>query len=319
MREELLIWKPPYEALKERLATDDALMMVISPFIGLEALSRLLQDTRLCSNLKTLVRWRAEDVRTGVTDIEIYPYLEAHNVPLYMNQDIHLKLYIFESNCALNTSANVTLRGLGYAEKSNVEIGHFVTLGDGDWLRLYALFEQSRRVDNALYTLLKDYRDRCATIQQPPYPDLILPGRSRVYSLSSLPAVESPARLIDLYSSSCWQSADERRRYAHDIVGFGMDRNLSRPEFEVALRQAFRTSPFVLEFVAFLKQESELRFGSVASWIHKRCEDVPLPYRWEVKESTRILYNWLEFFFDEIHWSRPNYSQVINWNDKASK
>jgi hypothetical protein len=317
MAKEQLIWKPPYEALEERFASDDSLIMVISPFIGLEALGRVLEEAQLCSDLKILVRLRAEDIRTGVTDIEIYPYLTARNVPLYINGDIHLKLYIFESNCALNTSANVTMRGLGYAEKSNIEVGQFVNLEDGDWLRLYSLFEQSRRVDNSIYLAMKEYRDECAQMERPPYPELILPARSRKYSLSSLPSLDTPLRLFDLYFGNNGESADELRRFAHDITVFGIEKNQGRHELEVALRNAFRSSPFVGEFVALLKQESELRFGSVASWIHNRCEDVPLPYRWEIKESTRRLYNWLEFFFDEIKWTTPNYSQVINWTDKV--
>ena len=319
MREEQLIWKPPYEALEERHALDDALIIVISPFIGLEALEKLLQGRRPCQDLKILVRWRADDVRTGVTDIEIYPYLTERKIPLYMNNDIHLKLYIFESNCALNTSANLTLRGLGYAQKSNIEVGQFIKLAEGDWLRLYRLFEQSRRVDNSIYTTLKEYKEQCAKIVQPPFPDLILPSCSKRYSLSSLPSVETPSRLIDIYLSGSGRSADELRRFAHDITIFGIENNLKRPELDVALRDAFRSSPFVSEFVEFLKRETELRFGSVASWIHNKCEDVPLPYRWEVKESTRVLYNWLAFFFEEIEWNTPNYSQVIYWTDKSSQ
>lgn len=315
MRKESLIWSPANKALEERLA-GDSLIVLISPFIGLEALRKLLQDRCRWPDLKVLVRWRAEDIRTGVTDIAIYPFLAEYKVPLYMNSDIHLKLYIFESNVALNTSANLTLRGLGYSEKPNIEVGHFVTLGDGDWLRLYGLFEKSRRVDESIYAALKEYREKCARIQQPPYPDLVLPSSPRQYSLSSLPSVESPSRFIDMYSTEHAQSQDELRRFVHDTTLFGIQDGLGCCELESALRHAFRSSSFVRDFVAFLRQESELRFGSVASWIHTRCEDVPLPYRWEVKESTRILYNWLEFFFEEIRWDTPHYSQIIHWTEK---
>ena len=77
---------------------------------------------------------------------------------------------------------------------------------------------------------------------------------------------------------------------------------------------AFRATPFVSAFVAHLKSERSLHFGAVNAWIHQQCEDVPLPYRWEIKDNTRIFYNWLAHFFDEITWDRPNYSQVIYWN-----
>jgi len=62
-----------------------------------------------------------------------------------------------------------------------------------------------------------------------------------------------------------------------------------------------------------LKHERNLRFGAVNKWIHEKCEDVPLPYRWEIKENTRIFYDWLAHYVPEISWVRPKYSQVISW------
>jgi hypothetical protein len=70
----------------------------------------------------------------------------------------------------------------------------------------------------------------------------------------------------------------------------------------------------VTDFVELLKVERSLRFGAVNDWIHKKCEDVPLPYRWEIKDNTRIFYDWLAHYFPNITWDRPNYSQVIYWN-----
>jgi hypothetical protein len=82
------------------------------------------------------------------------------------------------------------------------------------------------------------------------------------------------------------------------------------------LGDSFRRTPFVIEFLELLKTERNLRFGTVNDWIHRKCEDVPLPYRWEIKDNTRIFYNWLEYFFPEITWNRPNFSQVIYWCEK---
>ena len=42
----------------------------------------------------------------------------------------------------------------------------------------------------------------------------------------------------------------------------------------------------------------------------------PSPYRWEIKANTRILYDWLEYFFMEIRWDRPRHSQVIYWQQR---
>jgi hypothetical protein len=90
---------------------------------------------------------------------------------------------------------------------------------------------------------------------------------------------------------------------------------LSNTEFDQQLGDSFRRTPFVIEFVELLKTEKSLRFGAVNDWIYRMCEDVPFPYRWDIKENTRIFYNWLEHYFTEIVWDRPNYSQVIYWRE----
>ena len=99
----------------------------------------------------------------------------------------------------------------------------------------------------------------------------------------------------------------------HDLVIFDVPPNLSPAEFTLRLGESFRKTPFVRDFVDYLKTEKNLRFGCVNEWIHRKCEDVPLPYRWEIKENTRIFYNWLSHFIPEITWDRPNYSQIIYW------
>jgi hypothetical protein len=106
------------------------------------------------------------------------------------------------------------------------------------------------------------------------------------------------------------------RRGIHDLVTFHVRPGLDRSEMDQQLGNSFRQTAFVVEFVKLLKTKQSLRFGAVNDWIHSKCEDVPLPYRWEIKENTRIFYNWLEHFYPEITWDRPHYSQVIYWKER---
>jgi hypothetical protein len=108
---------------------------------------------------------------------------------------------------------------------------------------------------------------------------------------------------------------EEIRRRTHDLVTFGLRPGLGGEEFAQRLGEEFRKGPFVIEFVDFLKRVRKARFGTVSDWIHGKCEDVPLPYRWEIKENIRILYDWLAHFFPEITWDVPGEdTQVIYWN-----
>src|SRR5437660_373850 len=86
-----------------------------------------------------------------------------------------------------------------------------------------------------------------------------------------------------------------------------------QPISRSAVGTSFRDSAFVQAFLRHLSSVSSLRFGAVTDWIHQNCEDVPLPYRSEVKQQVRILYDWLAKFVPQVRWDRPNYSQVIYW------
>ena len=312
-----LKWGPVFEPLESHLRSGDPLLLVISPFIGLDALKRFLGTAGSQRGIKVIVRWRPEDLKNGVSDLAIFPHLVELGIPLYINYDIHLKLYVFESNLAFCTSGNLTRRGFGYSEKPNIEVGCFVNLSQDDWLRLYDLIDNSRQVDENIFSTYKRYLESCPKTSQSPMPALELLGPPKAYTISSLPAMETPAELAKYYFSVdiANRSAEQTRRAAHDFATFHLPAGLDQPTLDERLGNSFRTTPFVVDFVEVLKAEGSLRFGAVNDWIHGKCEDVPLPYHWEIKENTRIFYNWLEHFFPQITWDRPNYSQVIYWRE----
>lgn len=310
-----LIWGPVYQPLQAHMLSGDRLLLLISPFISSDALKRFLQCAEPDTNIKVVTRWRPEDLLSGVSDIAIYPCLQERRIPLYINNDIHLKLYVFASNNAFSTSGNLTLRGFGYSERPNIEVGGFVQLTQEDWLRIYALIECSKQVDEDIYERCKRYIESYPKVDKPPLPPLDPFGTPKAYTLSTLPAMETPVKLVEFYvdPNRPGYSAEEMRRATHDIVTFAIPPGLSKTEFDQRLSDSFRRTPFVVEFIELLKTEKSLRFGAVNDWIYQKCEDVPLPYRWDIKENTRIFYNWLAHYFPEIVWDRPHYSQVIHW------
>jgi hypothetical protein len=303
--------------LEDRIKSGDDIILLIVPFIKLAALQQLhrVQTTKV--RLKVVCRWRPDDLLAGASDVEIFPYLKTVGCELYLNPDIHLKLYVFASNNAFNTSANLTLRGLGYSEDPNIEIGNTLTLTPGDWERIYRIIAASRQVDDAMYARYKQFVEQ-NRLPGPGKLPLDLLGKPKEYTIASLPATETPAKLVQFYLTPDHAAGDseEVRRAIHDLVTFRIPPGLTTAEFDRRLGEAFRKTPFVRDFVELLKQETSLRFGAVNNWIHQKCEDVPLPYRWEIKDNTRIFYDWLAHYFPAINWDRPHHSQVIHWDKK---
>ena len=314
----MLIWSPVRTAIEERLARGEELKLIIVPFIKLVALVQLLKLQPNLRGLKVVVRWRTQDLLAGVSDLEVYEYLKSRGCALFLNSQIHLKLYIFGSNAAICTSANLTMKGLGYVEGANIEAGCGAVLGSDDWRSIYKLIGESRPVNDEVFECYRAFMAKVPKTPAPELPALILPS-PKIFSIASLPATKSPREFMDYYMKRTLENADPEfvRRAAHDEALFLVPPGLNEGELTKWLSQQFCGAPFVMKFVEHLKVSGSLRFGAANEWIHSNCEDSPLPYRWEIKENTNILYNWLaEYFSPNISWSVPGkHSQVIVWRD----
>jgi hypothetical protein len=311
-----LVWQPLHAAMDERASSGDRLFWVVAPFVKLDALERLFESTRPAAGLKVVSRWRPGDLVARVSDLEVFDYLKSKGCELYVNQQIHMKLYAFESNVAMSTSANLTLRGLGYVtlDVANIEVGSEVELSSKDWINLYRVVRGSRVMTAELYARYRDYVQANPKLPEvSAAPDLL--GPTKIFTLASLPATDSPEALEEFYfnPTAFRQRSEAVRRAYQDLATFEIPAGLTRAEFAAALGDAFCGSPFVVKFVDHLRAERSLRFGAVTAWIHEHCEDVPLPYRWEIKSNTHAFYNWLAHFVPEVTWNRPHHSQVIYW------
>jgi hypothetical protein len=314
-----LVWQPIHKAISDRAYVGDQLVWIVAPYVKLDALQRLIEAATPTASLKLVVRWHPNDLVTGVSDLEVFDYLEGMGCPLYVCPRLHMKLYVFESNVAVSTSANVTLRGLGYLQEnvSNIEVGSEVTLNATDWVNLYGLVRDSRLMTSEIYERFVDY----VAANPPPTPTTEAPdllGSPKKFTLASLPAMDTPDELAEFYfdATTSQRNSEADRRSYQDLATFEIPPGLSRTEFDESLGDSFRRSPFVVEFLEYLRAEQSLRFGAVNAWIHEKCEDVPLPYKWEIKANTHALYNWLAHYFAEVSWDRPHHSQVIFWRDK---
>lgn len=319
--ENILVWTPTYEYVSQKIREKKKLQFIIAPFIKREALKQLLDQCEDTSQLKVIVRWDKADIVNQVSDLEIYNDLKNHGIPLYRHSSIHLKMLVFDQNWAFHTSGNITKKGLGLADNPNIEVGAQIRLETNDWIQIQKLLESSIRIDEERYKIFVKYKAD-NKIKSDPLPPLLIDLESeKDFSRLSLPAIQSPNQLYEIYQSP-ENFRDEEDLYAafvHDLVLYDVSNNVSREEFFQLLGKNFKAHLFVQKIVSLIKEEGSAPFGLVNGWITEYCSDNPTPYRWELKETTNKLYDWLDYFYDEIHWDRPNYSQVIYWEAKYRK
>lgn len=289
------------------------LRLAICPFIQLHALKRLLAPLESLEDTQVITRWNAPDIISGVSDIEVFPYLRDLGVPLFVHRRIHLKLYIFDDGSAFLGSGNLTQSGLGWGDHANVEAGSFVALAGGDWAHISKLLRESSRVDEAVYSAAAKFKERYAMPRVPPLPEFEVPS-SRVdgFSLLELPAAASPDALVQAIGSTR-NGGPAAPELMHDIDLLGLNLTTCELDPTPEVLNKYRQLPPVQAVVGWLSESGGRSFGEVTQWLHSRLIDRPVPYRTDVKAAVANLYRWLPLAFNTISVSRPHHSEVLQY------
>ena len=96
-------------------------VVIVSPYIKLAALDRLLGGVRRYLRLSCVTRWTPEDVVGGVSDVECRASVVGRGGKFSVHPSLHAKYYRFDDRVLVG-SANLTMAGFGWAATSNVEI-----------------------------------------------------------------------------------------------------------------------------------------------------------------------------------------------------
>lgn len=98
-------------------------VLIVAPFIKMDALRSLLNVIPVSSHLRCVTRWIPREVAQGISDVQVFDALvERGNATLSLVDNLHAKMYIAGTRCLVG-SANLTLAGLGErGEHSNIEV-----------------------------------------------------------------------------------------------------------------------------------------------------------------------------------------------------
>lgn len=96
--------------LERALQVDASELLVISPFIKLGAIVRLMKPCP--TKIRVLTRFNLRDFASGVSDIEAIRELINAGADVRGVRNLHAKLYLFGMSRAFITSANLTTAGL---------------------------------------------------------------------------------------------------------------------------------------------------------------------------------------------------------------
>jgi hypothetical protein len=319
---EQIIWNPIISELQRLINETQEIVLVICPFIQLNALQKLLDQIDDVTKLKIITRWNKDDIASDVSDINIYPYLHERQVQLFIHDSIHIKLYVFHGNNAFITSGNCTMKGLGISDACNIEAGVSAELSDDDIVKIDTIINQSIEVTDEIYKIYSKYKAE-HTHQKQDLPDIELP-KIKDFSFLTLPSITSPDALYQYYTSQTFTTYDEQKRYEQDIHQYSIGPGLSKDDFLDTIKKNFLNHNLIKMFIEDLKSfqnkyGNEMKYGEVTSWIQDHCSDKPVPYRAPVKDKVYALYRWLGAFMPQIkvRWrhEQPGGSDRIYWEE----
>ena len=311
MRNAESIWPPVLDNLKSKLVDGEKLNLVISPFIKKDALSVLL-DTFPPLSARVIVRWRMEDLLAGVSDLEIYKVLSDLGIPLYLHPTIHLKLFHFSSGNAYSGSSNITGKGLSLSESYNEEMGVVFALDLDSYSNIRRLCDDSRIVTPEIVEAYEEAL-RNSKVSSPAVGQLSLPlEEKKQFLVSELPATDSPESFLSA-ASKYFESGEGCPKFLHDVGTLGItEADLTKQDLKDLVIEKFKEKPFTKVIVKEIRSVYDMNFGAVTALVHSIAEDVPLPYRSEIKDAISRLYPWLVESHNDISTHIPGaISEVI--------
>ena len=268
-------------------------VIVVAPFIGAAAFSRLVDAVPPSADARVVTRWRPEDVLSGVSDLRVLEIGKKRGIPLFLRDDLHAKLYVADHRCLVG-SANVTETALGWRTPSNLEL---------------LVSVERQLVEELLEELFKNailandlQRDRLQLLV-----DAV--GQQKDFRIASVgdggvpsrlpanwvPTIKTPEDLFALYSG------DEQR-----VMRTGMDvtrAELRRFQVPPGLREAgFRSwisailaqTPVIERTINHIDDRREINEGVFRDLLSQVGADTD---EYPTRDRMRVLQRWLEYFF----------------------
>ena len=275
-------------------------VFLVSPFTNLAAIQNLLENCASGEKVTLVTRWRLDDISAGVSDVEVYPFLQKLNGRLFINNRLHAKFYR-KGNSGLIGSANLTHNGFSIERIGNVELLTQVELEIDQYLEFEnLLIEGSILVDDDLYRKMSALQKELRQSMQ----DLDTPTQNSVDE-SNLkywwPETRNP--------ESLWENYLERRDaiVARDLDRLSLPSGIKSEEtFKKTVLAALELHPNIQEVISYVKV-TERRFGEMRQQL--RVID---PEIFDTTLSWQALFRWLVFLDPEqFEYFRPNFSEII--------
>jgi hypothetical protein len=282
-------------------------LFVCSAFIKLKALqSDEFRKYLAGKNVTVIARWQKRDLLCGASDLSVYEFCKSQGWNFGVDLNLHGKIFLVDESEIFLGSANLTQRGLHLGLVGNHEFGTKISAESADLDKIQKFIESEVTwIDNSLMRKLK--YDIEHSVNEPAL-------ASSSWSQSVLDIIQKPIWFLWVHELIFSTPEDllspnlDNENVVHDLdlLGLTID-NLNAD----TLKLAFKRMRLFGWMRTILKIGSS-SFGGISSKLHSSILDDPKPYRIDIKNYNKIIFEWARFINDVFEIERPNYSQVLS-------
>jgi len=322
-----LIRSPLFNRIRSYLtnAKKDEEIFIFVPYIKTKILDELLEGIE--NKITVITTWHINDLIRGSSELELYDFCKKRGIYLYINLDIHLKVYSVNLNTGIIASGNISDRGLMKEDKFEAGIisGKFSI---EDRLYLQNIKNKAEFVNEQVFQKYLKRFEECKEKAHPinDFKDPPSIPKKEDFLISALPMTKNIDELIEGYLKMNSQKVPSGNQEImdciyHDLGNYNIEQGLSKEEFIAKLKVEFFAHPFTQKIDEFI--DPEAYFGRVKEWIQNNCTNVPIPSRRELTGNVQVLYEWFVKLGDgKYAMDTPNHSQrlykVAEIEDKVS-
>jgi hypothetical protein len=293
---------------------DNEQIFIFVPYIKTKILEELLEGIQ--NPITVITTWHINDLINGSSELELYEFCKHKGIFLYINQNIHLKVYSVNLTTGVIASGNVSTRGLMKDDRFEAGIisGKF---SNKDRMYLENIKNNAEFVDEKVFQKYLKRFDECKEKAHPinDFKDPIITPKEDDFLISSLPMTKNINELIKGYEKiNSHQTPSDNQETAdciyHDISNYKIESGLSKDEFIEKLKIEFFAHPFTKKIDEFI--DPEAYFGRIKEWVQDNCTNVPIPSRRELTGNVQVLYDWfVELGDGKYAVDRPNHSERL--------
>lgn len=311
----------PGDLLEQLLRNTQERLLIVSPFIKVNALKRLLSSAGDDVKVDCVTRWRLDEILLGVSDLEVWNLLRTRsNASLSLRMNLHAKYYRGDDNCLVG-SANITDAALGWSVAPNLEL--LIPSPDNQDFE-NELFAGTVKVTDALYEQYKTAVENCPKIAFPAKPTFQSDLPENVAQISGptdeyiavqpilietwLPTTRYPESLYSAYAGQLDKLTTAAREAAiADLAVLSIPIGFSEKTFNLFVATALIQMPVVSQINHFV--ERPRRFGAVRDLI-KQITGIG---KIEADTAWQTLMRWLLYFLpDNYTHTTPKHTEIFS-------